>query len=326
MRKHLLLLLASLAFALPVCAQQLEIDVSTPGQKNILTAASEQVVSGGIDFNNVPFGYGIQVAFWKRFGNTWTGVTLTFLQNVNGPNSIVPGQPVACQFPSNVSGQAPILSNTGTLQTIPPGTGFTIVCAQAGAVNYRLTFGSLPAPSNGLLDVTVNTFPLSTYGNANGVQVQGTTAPGVTNSQNPIIIGGVDGGGNVQSLRMFTALGVPTILRPLITSVVGQATANGESESLDVTQAANLYSNITSNTSTVVKSGAGIFHSITVNNPGTAESLTIFDNTSCSGTKIGTSNALVASQTTLTYDVKFSTGLCITSAGTTAGDWTISYR
>jgi len=87
---------------------------------------------------------------------------------------------------------------------------------------------------------------------------------------------------------------------------------------------ANLYANITSNASTQVKSVAGFLHSIVINAPGSSETLTLFDNTSCAGTKIGT--VTVAAAQPLTYDVQFLTGLCITSAGTTAGDYTVSYQ
>jgi len=87
---------------------------------------------------------------------------------------------------------------------------------------------------------------------------------------------------------------------------------------------ANLYANITSNASTQVKSVAGFLHSIVINAPGSSETLTLFDNTSCAGTKIGT--VTVAAAQPLLYDVQFLTGLCITSAGTTAGDYTVSYQ
>jgi len=87
---------------------------------------------------------------------------------------------------------------------------------------------------------------------------------------------------------------------------------------------ANLYANITTNASTQVKARAGFLHSLVINAPGSAETLTLFDNTSCAGTKIGTVT-VVAGQP-LAYDVQFSFGLCITSAGTTPGDYTVSYQ
>ncbi len=85
------------------------------------------------------------------------------------------------------------------------------------------------------------------------------------------------------------------------------------------------YKNIATNASTQLKSAAGFLHAITINNIGTTETLTIFDNTSCAGTTIGTTGALTAQQT-LIFDVNYYTGLCITSAGTTTGNWTVSYQ
>ena len=47
------------------------------------------------------------------------------------------------------------------------------------------------------------------------------------------------------------------------------------------------YVNITSNATTVVKTGAGFLHCISVNNIGTTEILTIYDNTSATVPKSG---------------------------------------
>lgn len=85
------------------------------------------------------------------------------------------------------------------------------------------------------------------------------------------------------------------------------------------------YSNITTNTTTQVKSVAGFLHSLTINTSGTTDTATIFDNTSCAGTKIGTVNS-AAVPVTLFFDVQFSTGLCVLTAGTTPGDLTVSWR
>lgn len=86
------------------------------------------------------------------------------------------------------------------------------------------------------------------------------------------------------------------------------------------------YVNITSNTSTVVKSSPGFFHAFIVSTKGAASNTaTVFDNTSCSGTKIATIDTTVTGATYV-YDVTFNTGLCIQTATGTAGDFTISYR
>lgn len=82
------------------------------------------------------------------------------------------------------------------------------------------------------------------------------------------------------------------------------------------------YSNITSATTTTVKSGAGFVHAITVNTTA-AGTITVYDNTAGSGTKIATFKASVVEQTFF-LNASFGTGLTIVTAA--ASDVTVSYR
>lgn len=86
-----------------------------------------------------------------------------------------------------------------------------------------------------------------------------------------------------------------------------------------------LYNHISTNTTTVVKSGPGLLHWVTINTPGSVETITIYDNTAASGTLISTHTAPLQGAV-YEYDIAFTTGLTIVTAGTTAGDYTISYR
>ena len=83
--------------------------------------------------------------------------------------------------------------------------------------------------------------------------------------------------------------------------------------------------NIPTNATTVVKTGAGVLHTLTVNTTGTTSTATIYDNTSAAGTKIATVNTS-ASHITRVYDVAFATGLTVVTAGAAASDITVSYR
>lgn len=83
-----------------------------------------------------------------------------------------------------------------------------------------------------------------------------------------------------------------------------------------------LYNNISTATTTVVKSGQGVLKSITVNTTA-AGAVTVYDNTAASGTKIATLKASVA-ENDYEYEVAFSTGLTIVTAA--ASDITVSYR
>lgn len=83
------------------------------------------------------------------------------------------------------------------------------------------------------------------------------------------------------------------------------------------------YTNITTATTTVVKSGTGILHGIVINTTAAA-TITIYDNTSAAGTKIATIAASPAIGSTFTYNVAFATGLTIVTAG--ASDITVAYN
>jgi len=96
---------------------------------------------------------------------------------------------------------------------------------------------------------------------------------------------------------------------------------------VDVTRTPSYsYSNIPLNTTIVIKSGAGFLKAITINKPGSGSTATVYDNTAGSGTIIATINTAASSPVTLTYEVAFSTGLTIVTAGTTAADITVSYK
>lgn len=82
--------------------------------------------------------------------------------------------------------------------------------------------------------------------------------------------------------------------------------------------------NITSKTTTVVKTGPGVLRRIVINAPGSSDTLTLYDNTAASGTKIAT--ITVTAGFPYEYDALFSTGLTVVSGGTTAGDYTVLWR
>jgi hypothetical protein len=78
---------------------------------------------------------------------------------------------------------------------------------------------------------------------------------------------------------------------------------------------------ISSATTTVVKSGAGMLHSIVVTETA-AGAITVYDNTAASGTIKAVLKASVA-EGTYTFDITFATGLTIVTAG--ASKITVSY-
>ena len=81
------------------------------------------------------------------------------------------------------------------------------------------------------------------------------------------------------------------------------------------------YTNIATGTTTTVKTGGGMLHTLTVNTTA-AGAITVYDNTAGSGTKIATIKASVVEQT-FVFDLSFTTGLTIVTAA--ASDITVSW-
>jgi hypothetical protein len=86
------------------------------------------------------------------------------------------------------------------------------------------------------------------------------------------------------------------------------------------------YAHIASNSTFALRQSAGQLHTVTINTPGTTEVLTVYDNSACTGQVIATITTPAVAGVTLTYDVATTIGLCIQTTGTTAGDYTVSYR
>ena len=88
---------------------------------------------------------------------------------------------------------------------------------------------------------------------------------------------------------------------------------------------ANSYTNITTDATTVVKSGVGRLHTVCINTPAATETVQIYDNTAASGTKIGLVTEYASTTGCYTYDILFSTGLTIVTA-VAAGDITVTWQ
>jgi len=85
------------------------------------------------------------------------------------------------------------------------------------------------------------------------------------------------------------------------------------------------YWNITSDTTTTIKSTPGVLHAVCINTPNAAGAIQIYDNTAASGNKIGLITQFASIPRCFEYDVAFWTGLTIVTA-TAAGDVTVSFR
>lgn len=108
----------------------------------------------------------------------------------------------------------------------------------------------------------------------------------------------------------------------------GSAAAGAGLGAAAVEEAGRTFSNITTTTTTTVKSGKGNLHAIIINTPVASGTITMFDNTAGSGTKIATITNPVSllgmGPISAVYDIAFATGLTIVTTG--AQDITVSYR
>ena len=84
------------------------------------------------------------------------------------------------------------------------------------------------------------------------------------------------------------------------------------------------YTRITTNTNTVIKTSKGVFSGIVVNTAGATSSATVYDNTTCTGTIIGTFSTLA--QISLNVGAIATTGICVTTAGGTPADITVLWQ
>lgn len=106
----------------------------------------------------------------------------------------------------------------------------------------------------------------------------------------------------------------------------GSASSTGTGV-LSVEEDGRSFNNITTATTTTVKSGAGYLHQVCINKEVASGVIAMFNNTAGSGATIGTitnPSVLIQSSTCLTYDLYFSTGLTIVTTG--AQDITVTYR
>lgn len=98
----------------------------------------------------------------------------------------------------------------------------------------------------------------------------------------------------------------------------------------------NKYRNMTGNSTVTVKSGNGVVRGISINNNNTGGTITVYDNTASSGTKIATieiatpSGGLLSSTgqqspTYITMTAEFATGLTVVTTGSSNNDITVYY-
>lgn len=181
---------------------------------------------------------------------------------------------------------------------------------------------------NASVAVTAASLPLPTGASTATLQTTGNTSLNSIDTKTPALSGGrVPVESNlVQALTdaqlRASAVPVSAASLPLPTGAATELTLAALNNKFDT----NSFSNINTNTTTTVKSGAGVLKRIVVNKVGaSSNTCTIYDSTTATGTIIGTIDP-VHTQMVFEYDLVFSTGLTIVTANGTAADITVIYK
>jgi len=201
------------------------------------------------------------------------------------------------------------VQNTNVSPTNGPATSTTNVSniIYAAPIQFRYLRIRMTSYTSGSAQGTLELYTTSDshYAGATSI-IGGNISNNTADSGNPVKIGGVYNS-----------------IKPILTSGNRgdlQLSQNGA----QIVEQYFSYTHISTTTTTTIKSGAGFVHNISVNTKGTAASIvTVYDNTTATGTVIGIIDSLNLSGLFLS-DVAFATGLTIVTTG--APDLTVSYR
>lgn len=209
-------------------------------------------------------------------------------------------------------------SGQGVFVTSTANDIFKVACAGYSQVRVRMSaYTSGSATVNWDAGQAVNIFQVwNTNASSLKCQPQGVSASGATNSGNPVKISHV----------YNSSLPTPSTGQ----TIDSQANAFGE----HAIQFRNKFLNIAGNATTTVKSGAGRLHGISINNNTTNGTITVYDNTAGSGTKIftfavGNGGGLITGVGPSfigPLGAEFATGLTIVTAGSANNDITAFYQ
>ncbi len=217
-----------------------------------------------------------------------------------GANTI--GSIANTSFAATQSGTWNVTNISGTV-SLPTGAATETTVAglltntqlRASAVNVAVN-AALPTGSNTIGSIANTSFAATQSGTWNVTNISGTVS-------------------------LPTGAATETTVAGLLTNTQLRASA------VETTKKTSSFSHITTNTTTTVKSGAGVLRRIVINTRGgITNTLTIYDNTTATGTVIGIIDTVNGVSGNFEYGVSFSTGLTIVTANGTAADVTVIYE
>ena len=188
----------------------------------------------------------------------------------------------------------------------------SVAVTQSGTWNINNISGTVSLPTG------ASTATLQTTGNTSLNSID-TKTPSLSGGRVPVESNLVQG--LTDSQLRASAVPVSLSSSPLPTDAATESTLAALNNKFNT----NSFSNINTNTTSTVKSGAGVLKRIVVNKVGAlSNTCTIYDNTTATGTIIGTIDP--HTHMVFEYDVVFNTGLTIVTATGTAADLTIVYQ
>ncbi len=280
------------------------------------------------------------VDFDRWYGDTTNGGW------VNVKNSVLPtGAATAANqatIISAVQGPVPACAASPCVTVI----GDTVIYQGTTALSATNGLYSNLLQGNAVISATNGLYNNLLQGNAvisatNGIYTNLLQGNAVIASGNPLFNQLTAGSANVGGFELLDSAGTNKLtIKPASTAPVatdtsavfalnptspGIVTLGGATpaNSVPTVPAGYTYAHITTDATTVVKSGAGVLHTICVNTLAATSTITIDDATSATTPTIGVIGGGTAA--CYTYDVAFSVGLTIVTA-TAAPDITVAYR
>lgn len=265
-------------------------------------------------------------------GSNDGGTTWSTVNSVDGGTGVLSSSYTANgQFRVNAGGRTRI-----RLRVSVTGTGTITVASAASRSSSLIALSSpLPAGNNVIGKVDINSAPTLAVQGVSGGQplpIAGQTPNTVMSASNPLAAGLYSAGGtalavassnsdtlttNSSGVLVVDAWGrlYNTTSQGSRAYQIDQATAAATGVQAVATAGAS-WTNVTTATTTTVKSGAGIWQSLLVNTPA-ATTVTCYNNTAASGSKIMTLTTVASTQPyAIPINLYFSNGLTCVTANT----------
>ena len=241
-----------------------------------------------------------------------SGVTspVSFTRLASATDSVTVFQPTAANLNANVSGTV-AATQSGTWDVTNVSGVVSLPTGASTAANQTTGNSSLSSIDTKTPALVTGRIPVD--GSAVTQPISAASLPLPAGAATQATLSSID--------AKFSALGQNTM------SASTPVVLSSNHSDISVKNKSSSFSNITTTGTTTIKSGAGILRRVVVNTRGgITNTLTIYDNTSGSGTVIAAIDTVNGVSGNFEYNVAFSTGLTIVSASGTSANATVIYE